>query len=74
MKYFAVSGRIPGDDEDTTLGVGRCSSMDEAYRGFVSLMEATLREQDVAALHAAHGTTVFVNSIVSSDSPIEVEQ
>jgi len=70
-RYFAVTGRIPGDDEDT-LHVFHVSNRDEALKAF----EEALWENEPDAetgrdtVFKNFGQIVFVNSIVVSDSPI----
>lgn len=72
LRYFAVSGRIPGDDEDITLVVeagGREDAIklfsDELWDGRGSVADRE-REEEVS------GTDTYINSIVVSDHPIEV--
>ena len=70
-KYFAVTGRIPGDDEDT-LHVFQATTREEALTAFEAAMWANKTEAETGRenVFKAHGQTVFVNSIVASEAPI----
>lgn len=73
--YYAVTGRIPGDDEDTCLAFGPCKNRDQAIQVFKVRMifdDKGLTSEDCRALEAEHGTAVFVNAILCSASPITV--
>jgi len=72
LRYFAVSGRIPGDDEDTTLVV-EASDRDAAIALFSDeLWDGQGSVDDRQRVEDGHGTDTYVNSIVASDHPIEV--
>jgi len=73
MKYYAVTGRIPGDDEDTVLCVGQHPDKGSAIDSFTAeLLElGCIDEEHTENLRQEYGTSVFINSIVSSDSRIE---
>lgn len=75
MKYYAVSGRIPGDDEDTMLCVGQHPNNGSAIASFMDEMRAlySLTPQDSEIMRKSYDTDVFINSIVSSDTPITNE-
>ena len=73
-RYWAVSGRIPNEDDDSHL-VFFVGTREEAEKAFDRAMwkgRSKVRS-DRAFLKANFGTTTFVNSIVSSTSPIVVE-
>lgn len=72
VRYWAVSGRIPGDDEDVTH-ILRAVSRAQAEAAFGELLwdderDAHTRRPDTIA---KHGLDVFITSVVVSDSPIE---
>jgi len=72
LRYFAVSGRIPGDDEDTTLVV-QAGDRDAAIALFSDeLWDGQGSVDDRQRVEDGHGTDTYVNSIVVSDHPIEV--
>lgn len=75
MKHYAVTGRIPGDDEDTLLCVGRHPDNRSALVNFIDEIWALARlsEVDRENLRSEFGTDVFINSIVSSETPITYE-
>ena len=75
MLYWAVSGRIPGDDEDIVYTF-RCTTKEEAMDAFKDAIwanevgsEAEIN-QSKEDLRKLHGSTVFINSVISSTSPI----
>lgn len=75
MRYYAVTGRCCGDDEDTPLLMGQhpdASSAQEAYRQEMRDTFLTTQEQD--DLMRAHGWTAAVTATFSSDSPISVDE
>lgn len=70
-KYFAVTGRIPGDDEDTLL-VFQVATREEALAAFDEAMWENEHDPEYSreSVRKEHGQTVFWNSVVVSDSPI----
>ena len=73
MKHYFLCGRIPGDDEDTGLPVGQHPDSDSAIAAYKQAMRCLggLDALDSEALTANHGSDVFVNLVVGSDTPIE---
>lgn len=73
LRYWAVAGRIPGDDEDT-LHVFHVASRQEAIDAFDKAIWENEKDPEVCrdSIFKEHGQTVFVNSIVASAAPIEV--
>lgn len=70
LRFWAVTGRLPGDDEDT-LHCFEAATQEDAVALFEEAIwedETDLKRDEV---FAAHGRTVFVNSIAVSDAPIE---
>jgi len=70
-KWFAVTGRIPGADEDS-LYVFNVSTREEALAAFERDIyeDETNPEETRGIVFNDTGVFVFVNSIVCSDSPI----
>lgn len=71
MKYYLVTGRICGDDEDTSRRF-LAESRDEAASAFEDLMwdlKGTSKE-DRARLESCD-MGVFINGVFASESPIE---
>ena len=73
MKHYFISGRIPGDDEDTGLPVGQHPNPDCAISTYKRAMRRLggLDPLDSEALAANSGADVFVNLVVGADTPIE---
>lgn len=74
LRYFAVTGRIPGDDEDTQR-VFRVASREEAISAFQDQLWSEEDDEDGSARDSVlreHGQSTFINSVVASDTPIEV--
>lgn len=71
LKWYAVTGRIPGDDEDS-LYVFQVGSREDAIKAFEEAIwaEETDAEEGRESVFNEHGQYVFLNSIVVSDSPI----
>lgn len=71
LKWFAVTGRLPGDDEDT-LYVFNVATREDAIKAFEQAMydNEVNPEETRESVFKEHGQYVFVNSIVSSDTPI----
>ena len=73
MKHYFISGRIPGDDEDTGLPVGQHPKPECAIAAYQRAMRrlGELDPLDSEALAANFGADVFVNLVVGADTPIE---
>lgn len=71
LKWFAVTGRIPGDDEDA-CHIFNVGTRGEALAAFEEAMWEDEPDAESAreSLRKEHGQTVFWNSIVCSDTPI----
>lgn len=72
MSYYAVTGRIPGDDDDTVVCVGLCASVETAHAKFRHEMADMnfLDEESANHLIKHYGDYVFIVSTVCSDTPI----
>lgn len=70
LKWFAVSGRIPGDDEDTSH-IFQVANRQEAVAAFDEVMWANENESDRESVRKEHGQSVFINSVVVSSTKIE---
>lgn len=72
LRYYAVTGRIPGDDEDS-MYVFHVASREEAVALFTDEIysETTCPEETRANVVKAHGQAVYINTVVVSDSSIE---
>lgn len=69
IKWFSVTGRLPGDHTDTRH-LFQVADRDDAIQAFETAMyknESKRSREDVLRLH---GKCVFLSSIVSSESPI----
>ena len=73
MKHYFISGRIPGDDEDTGLPVGQHPNTECAIAAYQGAMQRLggLDPLDSESLAANFGADVFVNLVVGADTPIE---
>ena len=73
MKHYFISGRIPGDDEDTGLPVGQHPNTACAIAASQRAMRRLggLDPLDSEALAANFGADVLVNLVVGADTPIE---
>lgn len=69
LKWFAVTGRIPGDDEDS-CHVFHLATREDALNAFADAMWEGETEIDRDSVMKEHGQPVFWNSIVASDTPI----
>jgi len=72
LRHWAVTGRIPGDHEDT-LHVFHVATRQEALDAFDHAIWENEKDAEAGRdnVFKEHGQTVFVNSIVVSDSPIQ---
>lgn len=84
LRYWQVTGRIPGDDEDSVFLYQMPGSLDDELREKLTEMFAEdiyaedqpdekSREEARKNVFADHGQYVFINSISSSASPITHE-
>ena len=73
MKHYFISGRIPGDDEDTGLPVGQHPNTACAIAAYQRAMRRLggLDPLESEALAANFGADVLVNLVVGADTPIE---
>jgi hypothetical protein len=79
-RYWAVTGRIPGDDEDSIL-IFHLPDRRAAIAAFEEAMwdaevqRHRMNEQEAAQarkdLLSQHDQVVFINTVCVSDSPIE---
>jgi hypothetical protein len=72
LKWFAVTGRIPGDDEDV-MHVFECDSRDRAMELFTEAMREGQSTDDREAVCKEHGQACFINSICWSRTQIFAE-
>ena len=71
LRYYAVTGRIPGDDEDTVM-VFQADDREHAIEQFKDAMwSGHGDEDDRASMEGEHGTDTYINSVLVSDTPIE---
>jgi hypothetical protein len=66
--FYAVSGRVCGADEDSTLCIV-ATSEEEAKEIFMKSMCEEESAEDLEAAFSEHGTCVFIESIVASRTP-----
>ena len=76
-KFYAVIGRIPGDDEDscyTYENVTRKQAVKLFEKDIYNDGESSAGEVADVREYAfkCHGVTVFINHVLSSDSAIEI--
>lgn len=84
MRYWAVTGRIPGDYEDVLIQC-QATCREEAVANFdkeiwdleFSGIESGMERENAIkesreSTYKSHGQEVFINSVVVSSSPIEV--
>lgn len=74
MKHFTISGRIPGDDEDTTLYVGEHHDRHTAVAEFEDtlFLSRNITAEERELLDAEYGQVTFLNAIITSNAPMEV--
>jgi hypothetical protein len=73
LRHFAVSGRIPGSDEDTLLTL-QAADREEAIERFTNSLY-DLEADPVASRRNVmdeFGDLIFITSVATSDSPIEL--
>jgi len=70
-KWFAVTGRQPGKDEDHTL-VFQLAGSDDAIQAFTDALYAADEDPSASQVNVikTHGAGVFITSVVVSDSEI----
>ncbi len=75
MLYWAVSGRIPGDDEDV-VHLCTAATRKDAIEAFEVMIwenepgDDAEREEAKENVRKEHGTTCFITSVISSRSPM----
>lgn len=75
MLYWAITGRIPGDEEDS-LYVMQAPNREEAEAAFVAAIWADepgdekSREEAKQNVLSRHGQLVYMNSVICSQTPI----
>lgn len=76
-KHYAITGRIPGDDEDTTLYVGQHPDLRSALLAFNEEMASKLTDEEKAAIAKKFtwrdGVYVYPCGAVSSSEKMECE-
>lgn len=68
-QYYAVAGRIPGDDEDSVYFFNAATAA-EAQAAFEEAIWEGESESDREGVEAEHGVTVFINAVLVSSAPI----
>lgn len=74
--FYAVIGRIPGDDEDSVYtyeNVTRIEAKVQFAKDIYNDGESSsgAAEDHMEAIFREHGGYVFINQVLSSDSPIK---
>lgn len=72
LAFFAVTGRIPGDDEDT-LHVFEAATRDEAVEAFEMAMYDSKQNPGLEKANVVeqYGQAIYINAVVASASPIQ---
>lgn len=76
LVWFAVTGRIPGDDEDSTYIYKLPKNTDQ--QALFNLFEADIyedeseSEEEKESNFAEFGNTVFINSVLLSETEIQI--
>lgn len=72
VAYFAVSGRIPGDDEHTTLtfALREEATREDAVKAFDEAIYAS-RAIDRESVVCRYDDAVYINAVLKSSLPIE---
>lgn len=75
MRYYAITGRLIGDDEDVPFLVGQQPDLDAARQAFINMMcEYRDRDPDeVNFINMRDGEMVYITSAFASDTPITTE-
>lgn len=73
LRHFAVSGRIPGSDEDTLL-ILQAVNREEAVERFTNSLYDLEADPDASRRNVleAFSELVYITSVAASDSPIEL--
>lgn len=73
LRHFAVSGRIPGSDEDTLLTL-QAVNREEAVERFTNSLYDLEADPDASRRNVleAFSELVYITSVAASDSPIEL--
>ncbi|ARJ65982.1 hypothetical protein WV31_10115 [Magnetospirillum sp. ME-1] len=71
LRWWAVTGRIPGDDEDQ-LRIFQAATREDALEAFAEAIWANEHDAEAgrAAVIRVHGQPVFWNTVAVSDAPI----
>lgn len=69
LRYYAVTGRVPGDDEDVTH-IYQAESRDHAVEQFKDALWSGQSEEDRASMEKSEGTDTYINTVIVSDSPL----
>ncbi len=72
MTYYAVIGRLHDDDEDTCW-LYQCDTVAEARQQFINEIR---RDNDIPEADVVAGweyTNVYITNVLSSTTPIEME-
>lgn len=71
LAFFAVTGRIPGDDEDT-LHTFEVTTREEAVAAFEIAMYADMYKAELtkSSVVEQYGQAVYINAVVASASPL----
>jgi hypothetical protein len=70
IRYYAVTGRVTGDDEETTYCF-ECRSRDEAVEAFTKVMTEGVHMFEILELYGEFCT--HISSVLSSSSPIGID-
>ena len=66
--WYAITGRIPGDDEDSAL-IFHAPSKTAAMEMFRSEMH---RDEDLEAIMEEYGETLIINHVLQSSAEISI--
>jgi len=66
--WYAITGRIPGDDEDSAL-IFHAPSKEDAMEMFRSEMH---RDEDLEAIMEEYGGTLIINHVLQSSAEISI--
>lgn len=71
LRYWAITGRIPGDDEEVAYTF-QAATREEALEAFEQSIWENKFDAEAGKEHVrkAHGQIVFVNAVLVSNSPI----
>lgn len=71
MTYYAITGRVHGDDEDVAR-VLQADSLEQAEQAFVELLREDYGISESDAATGEEWTNVYVNTVFSSNTEIEL--